>query len=327
MMKNNPNQLRAGILLSYVNLALSSLIPMFYTPLMLQILGQAEHGLYSLANSTVGYLSLLNFGFGSTVIRYFAKYRAKNDLEAIRRTYGFFLLLYTGLGVLVMVGGLLITISVPSLFNASLAAAELEVMQSLIPILTVHMALTFPFSLFTSIILSYERYFYRRIMDILTTLITPVFNLVALYLGYASVGLAISSTLIQIVMFIPNVVYCTRKLGLTPSFRRVPGNVVREMVGFSGFVFLGSIVDMLFWATDKLILGALVGSAVVSVYQIGGTFNTMIMQFSASFSNVLAPKITRMVVKETSSSQLTDLLIKVGRLQFYVVAQIGRAHV
>ena len=57
------NQLRVGTLLSYVNLAIGSIIPMIYTPIMLRILGQAEYGLYSLSNSIVGYLSLLNFGF------------------------------------------------------------------------------------------------------------------------------------------------------------------------------------------------------------------------------------------------------------------------
>ena len=49
------NQLRAGTLLSYVNLAIGSIIPMIYTPIMLRMLGQAEYGLYSLSNSIVGY--------------------------------------------------------------------------------------------------------------------------------------------------------------------------------------------------------------------------------------------------------------------------------
>ena len=74
-MKKQINQLRSGVYLSYINLLLGSLIPMFYTPVMLELLGEAEHGLYSLANSAVGYLSLLSFGFGSTIIRYLSKYR------------------------------------------------------------------------------------------------------------------------------------------------------------------------------------------------------------------------------------------------------------
>ena len=47
-MKKQINQLRAGALLSYINLAIGCLIPMLYTPVMLELLGQAEYGLYSL---------------------------------------------------------------------------------------------------------------------------------------------------------------------------------------------------------------------------------------------------------------------------------------
>ena len=321
-MKKQINQLRAGVLLSYVNLALSSIIPMLYTPVMLRILGQAEHGLYSLAHSAVGYLSLLSFGFGSTIVRYLAKYRAQNDRSAVQRTFGFFLLLYSALAVLVMAGGFLLTFFAPRMLNTGLAEGELRTVQALIPIMTVHMALNFPFSVFTSVILAHERYLYRRIMDILATLIAPVFNLVALYQGSGSIGMAISSVVVQLILFVPNVGYCTHTLGLTPSFQRISGTLVREMVGFSGYVFLGSIVEMLFWATDKVIIGMLVGSAAVSIYQIGGTFNNMVLQFSSSFSNVLTPKITGMVVKDASAGHLTDLFIRVGRLQFLVVALI-----
>ena len=49
------SQLRSGIYLSYINLAISCLIPFVYTPVMLDMLGQAEYGLYSLSNSVVGY--------------------------------------------------------------------------------------------------------------------------------------------------------------------------------------------------------------------------------------------------------------------------------
>lgn len=321
-MKKQANQLRIGVVLSFVNLALGSLIPMFYTPVMLRILGQAEHGLYSLANSTVGYLSLLSFGFGSTIIRYIAKYRAENDHDSIRRTYGFFLKLYGSLALLVMVAGMGLTWCTPMIFEQSLTAGELDTMQLLIPILSFHMAITFPLSVFNSLILSHERYIYRRIMDIIATVLAPVCNLIALFLGFASVGLALSSTLMQIVLCIPNILYCTRVLGLRPSFEPISRELTKEMVGFSGFVFLGSIVDMLFWATDKMILGMLVGSAAVSVYQIGGTFNTMVMQFSSSISGVLAPKITGMVTRDASPKVLSELFIRVGRVQFLIVALI-----
>ena len=98
------NQLRSGVILSYLNLGISFLIPFAYTPVMLGILGQEEYGLYSLSHSVIGYLSLLSFGFGSTIVRYIAKFRAMGDKKAVEEVFGFFLLLYSFLGALVMLG-------------------------------------------------------------------------------------------------------------------------------------------------------------------------------------------------------------------------------
>lgn len=321
-MKKEINQLRSGVYLSYVNLLLGSLIPMFYTPIMLELLGEAEHGLYALANSTVGYLSLLTFGFGSTILRYLSKYRAENDKAAIRRTFGFFLLLYGALGALVMLGGWIISQNSTHIFAQNLTATELKKIQILILLLALHTALSFPMSVVTSVVLAHERYVFRRFMDIISTVAGPAVNLVALYLGYASVGMAVAGTMLQIVMMIPNVVYCVSVLGIKPKFERMPGALVREMVGFSIYVFVGSVVDMLFWATDKVILGMLAGTVAVSVYQVGSTFNNIVMQLSTSISGVLTPKITGMVVKNASRETLSELFIRVGRLQFLVVALI-----
>ena len=57
---SKPNQLRVGVIMTYINLILGSLIPMFYTPVILRLLGQSEYGLLGLAQSITGYLSLLS---------------------------------------------------------------------------------------------------------------------------------------------------------------------------------------------------------------------------------------------------------------------------
>ena len=43
-MAKSKDQLKIGVLLSYLNLAISSIIPFVYTPVMLRILGQNEYG-------------------------------------------------------------------------------------------------------------------------------------------------------------------------------------------------------------------------------------------------------------------------------------------
>ena len=50
------NQLKSGVLISYATMLVSNIIPMIYTPIMLRILGQAEYGVYGIAQSISNYL-------------------------------------------------------------------------------------------------------------------------------------------------------------------------------------------------------------------------------------------------------------------------------
>ena len=316
------NELKQGVILSYINLGIGTIIPFIYTPIMLRILGQAEYGLFSLASSAVSYLSLLSFGFGSTIIRYISKYRAESDIESEEKVFGFFLVLYCALALLVLICGAVIAYNVKPLFNKGLTASELNKMKILIMIMTFNSALSFPLSVYSSMVVAHEKYIFRKLLDMVSTVLAPIANLVALYLGYASVGMATAATIIQFVILPLNVFYCYRIINIKPIFAKLPKNLIKEMLGFSLFIFIGTLVDMLFWATDKVILGMLAGSVAVAIYNVGSTFNTMVMNLSTSISGVFTPRVTGMVVKEASKEELNSIFVRIGRIQFIIIALI-----
>ena len=66
------NQLKAGVILSYISMFLGYAISIAYTPIMLRLLGQSEYGLYNLVSSVVSYSGLLSCGFGSGYVRFYA---------------------------------------------------------------------------------------------------------------------------------------------------------------------------------------------------------------------------------------------------------------
>ena len=99
-------------------------------------------------------------------------------------------------------------------------------------------------------------------------------------------------------------------------------NLLSEVLGFSLYVFIGSIVDMLFWATDKVILGMEASTTALAVYNIGVTFNAMFTQLSTAVSGVLQPKMTIMVKQERSIEELSAVFIRVGRLQYCLLSLV-----
>ena len=314
------SQLRAGVIMTYLNIVLSSLIPFFYTPVMLRLLGQSEYGLYSLANSVVGYLSLLSFGLGSTIVRYIAKYRAQREKEKEERVIGLFVVMYSFLAILVLIVGWIVSCNVEPIFQRGLTETEISEIAVLVRIMAFNTAISFPISVFGSIIVAHEKYVYRQVVTILSTVAAPCCNLIALYLGFGSVGLSVVTTILQFAMLPLNAIYCFKVLQIRPKFRQLPIELIKELVRFSAFVFLGSIVDMLFWATDKVILGMLASTTAVAIYNVGASFNSMMTHLSTAFSGVLTPKVTVMVTKDATPKQLTELFIRVGRLQYLLIS-------
>lgn len=320
------NQLKAGAIISYANLLIGNIIPFIYTPIMLRLLGQAEYGLYGIANSIMGYIGLLNFGIGGTIVRYLSKYRAEGDREQEARVIGLFLKLYSVVCVLILTAGFIFAANV-EVYSRSLLPEEVRTLRSLVILMTLNTAIFLPFGVFNSIVIAYERYIFSKLVGVLATVLSPVLHLILLYMGYGSVGLVIGSTLLNVVTYGLYAWYALGRLKIRPSFRPAGKGLLREILKFSAFVFLASIVDTLYWTTDKLIIGWAKGTKDTAVYNIGATFNTYVTGLSSAISGLLVPKLTQMVVKDAPKEEFTRIFIKVGRLQFLIVSFIVSAFV
>ena len=88
------NQLKIGVILSYITMIAQNIIAIVYTPVMLHLLGQSEYGLYQLVYSVVSYLGLLSFGFGSAYVRFYSRFKVKKDKIGISRLNGMFMLVF-----------------------------------------------------------------------------------------------------------------------------------------------------------------------------------------------------------------------------------------
>lgn len=316
----NINELKVGSILTYFNLIISCIIPLFYTPLMLRILGQAEYGLYSLSNSVIGYLSLLTFGMGGAVSRYVTKFRVEGNHEKTERVIGMFIVIYIIFAVLVLiVGGVLPFIS-DDFFARGLSVKEIARLNMLIVIMTISTALSFISSVYNMIAIAYEKYIFKKLMDSLLTIAAPVLNLIVLLLGYASIGMAVVGLIMQIFNLVIFPFYCKTKLNIQAKFDHMPFYLLKEIINFTVFMFLSSIVDMLYWATDKVLIGSLVGTIGVAVYNIGGTFTSMLQNMSSAISSVFSTRVTAYVFEKRPIGDISEILIRIGRIQYYIVS-------
>ena len=87
-------QKAAGVILSYLGQIVHIISGLLFTPIMLNMLGDSEYGLYNLVFSTVSYMSLLSLGFSSSYMRFYSRYNAQKDEKGIARLNGMFLSIF-----------------------------------------------------------------------------------------------------------------------------------------------------------------------------------------------------------------------------------------
>lgn len=315
-------EIKIGAILSYVIIVVNMLIGVLYTPILTAKLGQTEYGLYSLVTSVISYLTILDFGFGNAIIIYTTRYRNKNEKDKEQKLHGMFFIIYTIIGIIAGIIGAILWLNVDKLFGNTMSTDELSKAKILMGILTFNLVVTFPLSVFSSIITSYEKFVFSKILNLTRIILNPIVMIVLLNFGFKSIALVILNTIFNIGTLILNYIYCKIRLKIKLKFGKIDFKLLKEIMAYSVWIFLNSIMDKINWSLDQFVLGIYSGSVAVAIYSVGGQLNQMFVNFSTAISGVLLPKVTKMESDNASDEQFTEIFIKTGRIQYIVMALI-----
>lgn len=223
------NQLKAGAMLNYVVLLLNTLVNLLYTPYMLRMMGQSEYGLFSLVSSVIAYITILDLGFGNAIVRYTAKYRAEGKLEEQYQMFGMFLVLYFVIGIIALCIGLSLYFNVDNMFGKTLTPFELSNVRIMMLVLVINLAITFPMSIFGSIMTAYERFVFPKIVNIVRIILNTAIMILLLYMGYKAVAMVIVLTAFNIITLILNFIYCKKYLKIRIAFGHFRWGFLKEV--------------------------------------------------------------------------------------------------
>lgn len=316
------NQLKAGAFLNYIILGLNALVGIAYTPYMLRMMGKSEYGLFALAASVIAYLSMLDLGFGNAVIRYTAKFRAEGKQEEQYAMFGMFTVLYSIIGVVALIAGGILYFNLDLIFGQSLTLMELERAKTIVMLMVINLALTFPLSIYGAIITAYENFVFLRMVQILRILLNTGVMIVLLSYGYRAVAMVVVQTIFNLSTLLLNAIYCKKHIKVKLIFGKTDRNLLREIAIYSFWIFLNAIMDRIYWSTGQFVLGAIVGTAAVAVFAVAIQLEGMYMMFSTAIVGVFLPRVTAMVSKSNNQKEISGLFIKTGRIQYIVMAFI-----
>lgn len=286
------------------------------------MMGQSEYGLYALVASVISYLTILDLGLGNALIRYTAKFRVEKSTKEQFEMFGMFLIVYVIIGIISLLGGLVLYYNVDNIFGETMTFVELAHARIMLLIMILNLAFTFPMSIFGNIMSAYERFVFPKTINLIRIILNTVLMVTLLHFGYKAIAMVVVQTVFNVISLILNYIYCKRMLHVKIYFGHFNFVFFKEIAIYSFWIYLNVIMDKIYWNTGQFVLGAVAGTIAISVFAVAIQLQGMYMQFSTAISSVFLPKITEMVTLHDSSNEISNLFLRIGRLQNVIMAFI-----
>lgn len=317
------NERKIGILISYLNIILHAVIGFIYVPLLLHYIGKSEYGLYQLIGSFIAYFSIMDFGLTAAVVRFYAKYKAINDKVGMENILAVAARGYGIIALILFVAGVICYINLDVIFAASMTTTELITAKTLFLLLLFNIVITLTTMMFRAVINANERFLFLKGTETLQMVLQPVLVVLILQQYPSAVAVAIVQTFLNICLIIARVYYCFIKLKIKIKFHYLDKQLLNDIKKLALSVFVVVLIDQVFFKTNQIILGVVSGTAAVAVYSISSLIYMNYMALSTAISGVYLPHVTELVAKNEPVKKLSDLFIKIGRYQYYLLALVA----
>lgn len=321
------SNLKISAIMAYSTIFAQLLYNLAVTPIIIRVFGQSEYGVYSLCASVITYLSLFQFGFGATYLRYFIQLQQKGEIQKAEELNGMFLEIFIGIAVSVAAVGSVLVFNSETVLGGKLTPAEHHTAKLLLSLMVFNISLSMVGVMFVSAISAHERFIFQKGIALADSLLKPIVLIPVLLLGYKAFALVLVTTFFSITIIGINIWYCLKRINLRFRFSNFDFSLFKEMGVFSFFIFLQGVMDIFNWQIDKFLLTRFWGSTETAVYSVGAQFNAVFIALAAAITGFFVPKVNQLVANDSGNEILSDIVIKLGRLQFIICTFLFTAFV
>lgn len=250
------------------------LIGLVLTPFIVDQLGLVLFGLWGFVTTTVAFLSVLDPGLGSIVIRYGAQAAHRDDPGFAARLTSLGLVVWLGVGVLLSPA---LALVVPPVISSLHVVSGQRLPHHLVHTAEWFFVWGYAYLFVTAassilgcrLIAAGEQWIVTAI-GLASRCLYAVAMVGLLVAGTGLWGVAIASSFQTLVVVVATVVVTARRHGAVVANPLVLGRAeIGELLRFGGLVQLSGILDALNYDTDPIVLGRFVSVTAAGLYQLG----------------------------------------------------------
>lgn len=298
---------------------LSFAFQLFIITYLIKVLGKEAYGVVVLALALVANTNILEAGFGLSVTKYVAEYKAKGDWQRLLQTINTNLVISTVLG---LVMSAVLTV-INELFLEKIFTIPPELVSDARNMIRALILLSFAEFWSVSLIRVAEglqKYALARSMEIVKWFLRAVFVFAAMYMGYGLTGIGIAylaAGIINLIIVYFKVIAQDTALRLSPalSSRESFG----ELFGFSIWIMVAKIFAFLSYKIDVIILGIFLPPSNLTYYNVAFKIFELLRYGLSLISSTLVP-VTSELNAVTDRKRIAKLFEKATK---YSVIAVG----
>ncbi|MBJ2183925.1 MAG: hypothetical protein JFR38_05350 [Muribaculaceae bacterium] len=276
-----------------VRSALSTLIGLFTSRVVLQVLGVEDYGLSAVVGSVLGVLSFLLGSLAGTCSRFITFEMGKGDAMAMKRLFSATLFIQLGLALLIVVFGETVGLwylenrlnVAPDRMHAARWIYQLSVFGGALGVTQV------PYS---AVIMSYERMNVYAGFDILSMVLKLlVVYAITIVGGDKLISYSTMVFAVGVFMLILNRAYCIRRFAECRHLPKYHKETTRRIFGYCGFSILSSFCVVVCFSGTTFMINHYFGVVANAAVAIAATVHGITMLFGANIQAAFRPQIVK----------------------------------
>lgn len=260
----------------------------FLAPFVVHRLGNVAYGVWVLAISTVNYLTLLDLGMRSSVLRFVSKGHTQQDHEGASEVISAALWVRLQISALVLVLSGVLAAVFPLVFKVPPELAR-DAREAIL-IIGITTAVTMSLGVLGGVLSALNRYDLQSYVTLLQLAVRVVGVVAVLLNGHGIVAIAFCELAAAVVGNLL-LAYIARKIypELRIQLKKPKMEVLRQIWSYSIYAFLITVAVQLVYQTDNLVVGAFVSASAVTFYSFGNSLCRYTDQIVGSMTMTFVP--------------------------------------
>ena len=318
--------IKAGIVMSYLTLVIGVVVSIVYTPFLLSHIGKTQYGLTSFVTSITSWFTVLSSALVSSYVRFATKEALKNNDDNAKTVNSAYFIIFSAISLLICVLGIALFFAMKFLILPNSVYKDNPESINLILILTIVSLLSIIISVPGNLFGLYNNWKQKFIIvkgiALLINVLQPLCTIPLLMLGFDVVAVVVVQLAFTVIGIVLHIFASVKLYGFRfkKPFTAINKSLLKEILIFSSFIILNSVVDQINSSADKTILGFMVDDNAnsVAIYQAGMLFKNYLLILSVSISSAFATKINEAVVSG-DGTRINSIFRKTSKVQIILI--------